>query len=209
MDNNILELDDKMLFIKFAYFSFTKVEVFFRVWWYGTSDLKRKRFRAFFAFFKFFSTFCGPKGGRMEDSLRRASRIRVFPRNATNDRIMSKAAKNIENCFTPQQELHQGNSISYLKFFVFHRRFRFPSLSFSNESIKIFFSKLEWVKCFGTVREKLQGIAINSRIIDASRESRIMTCCHCCLTFTNWVQAEINCTTHLSSTLLPSLDIKL
>ena len=79
----------------------------------------------------------------MEDSLRRASRIRVFPRNATNDRIMSKAAKNIENCFTPQQELHQGNSISYLKFFVFHRRFRFPSLSFSNESIKIFFSKLE------------------------------------------------------------------
>ena len=32
MDNNILELDDKMLFIKFAYFSFTKVEVFFRVW---------------------------------------------------------------------------------------------------------------------------------------------------------------------------------
>ena len=27
MDNNILELDDKMLFIKFAYFSFTKAEV--------------------------------------------------------------------------------------------------------------------------------------------------------------------------------------
>ena len=27
MDNNILELDDKMHFIKFAYFSFTKAEV--------------------------------------------------------------------------------------------------------------------------------------------------------------------------------------
>ena len=100
MDNNILELDDKMLFIKFAYFSFTKVEVFFRVWLYGTSDLKRKRFRVFSRFLNFFSTFCGPKGGRMEDYLQRASRIRVFPRNATNDRIMSKAAKNIGNCFT-------------------------------------------------------------------------------------------------------------
>ena len=40
------------------------------------------------------------EGGRMEDSLQRASRIRVFPRNATNDRIMLKAAKNIKNCFT-------------------------------------------------------------------------------------------------------------
>ena len=79
MNNNILELDDKMLFIKFAYFSFTKVEVFFRVWLYGTSDLKRKRFRVFSRFLNFFSTFCGPKGGRMEDSLHEHRGSECFP----------------------------------------------------------------------------------------------------------------------------------
>ena len=61
MDNNILELDDKTLFIKFAYFSFTKVEVFFRVWLYGTSDLKRKRFRVFSRFLNFFFDFLWTK----------------------------------------------------------------------------------------------------------------------------------------------------
>ena len=67
MDNNILELDDKMLFIKFAYFSFTKAEVtwdsncfFFRLWRHGTSDLLTANAFVSFLVFLIFSTFCGP-----------------------------------------------------------------------------------------------------------------------------------------------------
>ena len=65
MDNNILELDDKMLFIKFAYFSFTKAEVtwdsncfffsFMATW--NIWSPNRRRFRVFFRFLNFFQLF--------------------------------------------------------------------------------------------------------------------------------------------------------
>ena len=65
MDNNILELDDKMLFIKFAYFSLLRrkslripIVFFSRLWRRGTSDLlTANAFVSFCVFLIFFQLF--------------------------------------------------------------------------------------------------------------------------------------------------------